>query len=118
MSAYVIVDIDVHDAPGLEEYRKQVPATIAQYGGRFVVRGGQFETLEGHWQPKASRRAGVPQRRTGQALVRLRGVPPAQGDAIQSVDQQSDPRRRCLAARDRPRSGFSPLKGRGQALQS
>jgi uncharacterized protein (DUF1330 family) len=52
MSAYVIVDIDVHDAPGLEEYRKQVPATIAKYGGRFVVRGGKFETLEGHWQPK------------------------------------------------------------------
>ena len=52
MSAYIIVDIDIHDAPGLEEYRKQVPATIAQYGGRFVVRGGKFETLEGAWQPK------------------------------------------------------------------
>jgi uncharacterized protein (DUF1330 family) len=52
MSAYVIVDIDVHNAPGLEEYRKQVPATIAKYGGRFVVRGGKFETLEGRWQPK------------------------------------------------------------------
>jgi uncharacterized protein (DUF1330 family) len=52
MSAYVIVDIDVHDAPGLEEYRKQVPATVAQHGGRFVVRGGKFETLEGTWQPK------------------------------------------------------------------
>ena len=52
MSAYVIVDIDIHDAPGLEEYRKQVPATVAQYGGRFVVRGGKFETLEGNWQPK------------------------------------------------------------------
>ena len=52
MSAYIIVDIDIHDAHGLEEYRKQVPATVAQYGGRFVVRGGKFETLEGDWQPK------------------------------------------------------------------
>jgi uncharacterized protein (DUF1330 family) len=52
MAAYIIVDIDIHDAPGLEKYRKQVPATLAKYGGRFLVRGGQFETLEGHWRPK------------------------------------------------------------------
>lgn len=52
MSAYVIVDIDIHDAAGLEEYRRQVPATIAKYGGRFVVRGGKFEVLEGNWHPK------------------------------------------------------------------
>jgi uncharacterized protein (DUF1330 family) len=52
MAAYIIVDIDVHDAPGLEEYRGQVPATLARYGGRFVVRGGAFQALEGTWQPK------------------------------------------------------------------
>jgi uncharacterized protein (DUF1330 family) len=52
MSAYFIVDIDIHDAAGLEEYRKQVPATLTKYGGRFIVRGGKFEKLEGNWQPK------------------------------------------------------------------
>jgi uncharacterized protein (DUF1330 family) len=52
MAAYIIVDIDVHDAPGLEEYRRQVPPTLARYGGRFVVRGGAFQALEGTWQPK------------------------------------------------------------------
>jgi uncharacterized protein (DUF1330 family) len=52
MSAYIIVDIDIHDGAGLEAYRKQVPATIAKYGGRFIVRGGKFETLEGQWHPK------------------------------------------------------------------
>jgi uncharacterized protein (DUF1330 family) len=52
MAAYFVVDIDIHDAAGLEEYRKQVPGTIAKYGGRFIVRGGKFETLEGSWQPK------------------------------------------------------------------
>ena len=52
MSAYFIVDIDIHDRAGLEEYRKQVPATITKYGGRFIVRGGKFEQLEGDWQPK------------------------------------------------------------------
>lgn len=38
MSAYVIVDIDIHDEPGLAEYRKLVPATVEKYGGRFAVR--------------------------------------------------------------------------------
>ncbi len=52
MSAYFIVDIDIHDVPGIEEYRQQVPATIAKYGGRIIVRAGKFETLEGTWQPK------------------------------------------------------------------
>jgi uncharacterized protein (DUF1330 family) len=52
MAAYIVVDIDVHDAPGLEEYRRQVPATVTKFGGRFLVRGGPFQVLEGGWQPK------------------------------------------------------------------
>ena len=52
MAAYIVVDIDVHDAPGLEEYRRLVPGTITKYGGRFIVRGGAFQVLEGSWQPK------------------------------------------------------------------
>ena len=55
MSAYLIVDIDVRDAAGLEEYRKQVPATLTKYGGRFMVRGGRFENLEGNWVESHSR---------------------------------------------------------------
>ena len=52
MSAYFIVDLDVTDPVGIEEYRKQVPATIAKYGGRYLVRGGDHETLEGDWRPR------------------------------------------------------------------
>lgn len=52
MAAYIVVDIDVHDSPGLEEYRRLAPGTIAKYGGRFIVRGGAFQVLEGGWQPK------------------------------------------------------------------
>jgi uncharacterized protein (DUF1330 family) len=52
MSAYLIVDIDVRDAAGLEEYRNRVPATLTKYGGRFIVRGGKFQKLEGTWDPK------------------------------------------------------------------
>ncbi len=52
MPAYFIVDLEVTDPVGIEEYRKQVPATIAKYGGRYLVRGGKHETLEGDWHPR------------------------------------------------------------------
>lgn len=52
MPAYVIAEVDVTDAAAYEDYRKQVPAVVAKYGGKFVVRGGKVETLEGSWSPK------------------------------------------------------------------
>lgn len=52
MPAYLIVDIEVTDPAAFEEYRKQVPGTVQKYGGRFIVRGGAMEVLEGDWRPK------------------------------------------------------------------
>jgi uncharacterized protein (DUF1330 family) len=52
MAAYVIAEVDVQDAALFEEYRKLVPATIVQYGGKYIVRGGATETKEGSWAPK------------------------------------------------------------------
>jgi uncharacterized protein (DUF1330 family) len=51
MAAYFIVEIDVHDPAAFEEYRKRVPATIERFGGRYLVRGGRYEALEGDWRP-------------------------------------------------------------------
>lgn len=51
MSAYVIFDITVNDPGKYEEYKKRTMPTIAAFGGRFIVRGGQLEVLEGDWQP-------------------------------------------------------------------
>jgi len=52
MAAYVIGEIEVTDPGIYEEYRKQVPAVIAKFGGRYLVRGGRVEPLEGGWSPK------------------------------------------------------------------
>lgn len=52
MAAYVIVEIDVTDPVGYEEYRKLGSPTVATYGGKFVARGGKSEVLEGNWSPK------------------------------------------------------------------
>ena len=51
MTAYVIAEIDVRDADLYREYGALVPATLTPYGGRFIVRGGHCETLDGGWQP-------------------------------------------------------------------
>ena len=52
MAVYVIADIEVVDSEGYDEYRRQVPATIAAHGGRYLARGGATQTLEGDWSPK------------------------------------------------------------------
>ena len=51
MTAYLIVDLDVHDSEGFQKYREGVPAFIAKHGGEYLVRGGDFEVVEGDWQP-------------------------------------------------------------------
>ena len=52
MPGYVIAEVEVTDPAGFEEYRKTVAATIEKYGGRYAVRGGAVQVLEGDWQPK------------------------------------------------------------------
>jgi uncharacterized protein (DUF1330 family) len=51
MAAYVIGDIEVTDPATYDDYRKQVLATATKYGGRFIMRGGTVEPLEGGWKP-------------------------------------------------------------------
>lgn len=52
MAAYVYGNIQVIDPALYEEYRRQVPAVIAAHGGRYLVRGGATEVLEGDAQPQ------------------------------------------------------------------
>src|SRR5260221_10909771 len=52
MAAYVIGEIEVTDPATYEDYRKQVGAVVAKYGGKFIARGGQTQALEGGWSPK------------------------------------------------------------------
>jgi uncharacterized protein (DUF1330 family) len=51
MAAYLIAEVDVTDPAAYDEYRKIVPATIAKYGGKYLVRGGKVDAKEGGWQP-------------------------------------------------------------------
>ena len=51
MAGYVIAEVTVTDPSGFGEYQQQVSATIAAYGGRYLVRGGATEPVEGEWNP-------------------------------------------------------------------
>jgi uncharacterized protein (DUF1330 family) len=51
MAGYVIGNINVTDPDAFEEYRGMVPATIAAYGGKYLVRGGVADVVEGDWSP-------------------------------------------------------------------
>jgi len=51
MSAFVIVDIEVTDPVGYEEYKQLAAPAVALYGGKYLARSGKNETLEGEWRP-------------------------------------------------------------------
>jgi uncharacterized protein (DUF1330 family) len=52
MPAYVIADLSQHGSDEeIAEYRSGVPGSLEPFGGRFVVRGGKSETVEGGWEP-------------------------------------------------------------------
>lgn len=49
MSAYFFAEIEITNLEGYETYRPLAASSVAQYGGKFVMRGGVTEPLEGDW---------------------------------------------------------------------
>ena len=48
MAAYVIARVNLTDPETYKKYTAQTPGTVAQFGGKFIARGGQNELLEGN----------------------------------------------------------------------
>ncbi len=51
MSGYVIVEVEITDRAGYGEFMEKVTSTVEAYGGKFVVRGGDIDVVEGNWTP-------------------------------------------------------------------
>ncbi len=51
MPAYVLVEISVTDPQAYERYKALAEASVSAHGGRYLVRGGQRQQLEGHRTP-------------------------------------------------------------------
>ena len=52
MSAYVVVNVTVTNPDGYQEYVREVQPSIQTYGGRYLIRGGRTEILEGNYVPR------------------------------------------------------------------
>ena len=50
MSAFILVEVDIHNMEVYEEYKKLTPSSLEPYGGKFVIRGLEVEALEGAWK--------------------------------------------------------------------
>ena len=73
MAGYFIARISVHDADAYEAYRVKATATTEQYGGRYLVRGGETELREGSW-PGRTVVIEFPDLATARAWYKSRGV--------------------------------------------
>ncbi len=52
MPAYIVVEVNVHNPVEYEDYKKLTPGSLQNFQGKFIVRGGKTETLEGDWSPQ------------------------------------------------------------------
>lgn len=52
MTAYVVVEVEVHDPDRYREYMKLAPPAIEAYGGKYLARGGETDLFEGKDEPK------------------------------------------------------------------
>ncbi len=52
MPGYLVLESEITDAETYDKYRQMAASSIQQYGGRYLVRGGNPQALEGDWSPK------------------------------------------------------------------
>jgi uncharacterized protein (DUF1330 family) len=52
MAAFLISDVTVRDSQAFQIYRTRAAASITKHGGKYLVRGGEFQVLEGSWSPR------------------------------------------------------------------
>ncbi len=52
MAGYVVVQVSIHDPEGFAVYAGMVPPTLEKFGGRYLVRGGNWVNVEGEWNPE------------------------------------------------------------------
>ena len=51
MTAYIVIDLDIADPEGMQEYIQAAAPLIVRMGGRMVGFDPQVRVLEGDWKP-------------------------------------------------------------------
>ena len=108
MPAYVIADVrDAWDAEALDEYRRRNTETVARHGGRFVVRGGEHELLEGEWDTRRIVVIEFPDTAAARAWWESEDYAPLKALRRRRSDDQHHSRRRRVASTRTPDSCWS-----------
>lgn len=50
MRAYVVSRVKLTNLADMRRYMAEAPATVAAFGGRYLVRGNAVQALEGSWE--------------------------------------------------------------------
>ena len=99
MPVYVIADVrDAWDADALQEYRRRNTDAVAAAGGRFLIRGGDHELLEGEWDTKRIVLMEFPDREAALAWWTVGRVRGDQAAPPRRLDHEHHPRGRRVAA--------------------
>ncbi len=85
---YWIARVDVHNDEGYKGYAAANPAIFKKFGGRYVVRGGKFNAVEG---TSRSRNVVIefPDYETGDGLLQLAGISGQHQAAAAAFDWRS-----------------------------
>lgn len=110
MAAYVIANIKVTDPAGYEGYKKLAGAAIEACGGRYLLRGGKTDVLEGEWHPHGGAR--VRQRREGARVMEFNSIRGRKKYPAEHCDKQRNRGRGDLTWSG-PESGLPPPDGLG-----
>ena len=51
MAGYAIIHDEIQDQALFAEFRQRVGATVEAHGGKYLVRGGAIEVVDGDWSP-------------------------------------------------------------------
>ena len=94
MPAYFVAELEVTNPGGYEPYRAAVPATIAQYGGRYLTRGAATELLEGGPEPKRIVILEFADTAAAKRWYRIGGVPEDTADPARQLHRPRLHRRR------------------------
>ena len=46
---YIIVRVSIHDSETFQKYPILSTEVMKKYGGKYIIRGGKFEVVEGEW---------------------------------------------------------------------
>jgi uncharacterized protein (DUF1330 family) len=67
MAAYIVSRVKINDREAMQRYMAEAPVTVAAFGGRYLVRGGNVAALEGAWEHERMVVVEFPDRAAAQA---------------------------------------------------